>query len=76
MKNLFLYACLLFTLTGTVAAQKKSSPKPVVAETKIAAPVTPLKADGTPDKRFKVNKKLKKDGTPDKRFSGNKPKKD
>jgi hypothetical protein len=36
----------------------------------------PLKKDGTPDKRFKENKKpevvLKKDGTPDKRY---KPKK-
>lgn len=76
MKNLLLYVCLLFTLTGTASAQKKSSKKPVVAETKITAPATPLKADGTPDKRFKANKKLKKDGTPDKRFSENKPKKD
>ncbi|MDY3520148.1 hypothetical protein PG614_01490 [Riemerella anatipestifer] len=29
-----------------------------------------LKADGTPDKRYKENRKLKKDGTPDKRFKG------
>ncbi|MFZ4058137.1 MAG: hypothetical protein ACOYKE_08345 [Ferruginibacter sp.] len=32
----------------------------------------PVKKDGTPDKRYKSNKKLKKDGTPDKRYSENK----
>ena len=31
-----------------------------------------LKKDGTPDKRYKENKKLKKDGTPDKRYKVNK----
>lgn len=30
-----------------------------------------LKKDGTPDKRYKANKKLKKDGTPDKRYKEN-----
>jgi len=44
---------------------------------------TPLKADGTPDKRFKANKKaeapaaggpVKKDGTPDMRYKENKKK--
>jgi hypothetical protein len=33
-----------------------------------------MKADGTPDRRFKGNKNLKKDGTPDKRFKGNQKK--
>jgi len=33
-----------------------------------------LKADGTPDRRYKENKNLKKDGTPDKRFKENKGK--
>lgn len=32
------------------------------------------KADGTPDKRYKENKKLKSDGTPDKRYKENKGK--
>lgn len=31
-----------------------------------------LKKDGTPDRRYKENKKLKKDGTPDKRYKENK----
>ena len=31
-----------------------------------------LKADGTPDKRYKSSKHLKADGTPDKRYSENK----
>ncbi|MDL1913539.1 MAG: hypothetical protein FDW93_03320 [Bergeyella sp.] len=30
-----------------------------------------LKKDGTPDKRFKSNRRLKKDGTPDKRYKVN-----
>ncbi len=33
---------------------------------------TKNKADGTPDRRYKENKKLKKDGTPDKRYKDNK----
>jgi hypothetical protein len=33
-----------------------------------------LKADGTPDKRYKENKHLKKDGTPDKRYKEHKGK--
>lgn len=46
-----------------------------------ATTTTPVKKDGTPDKRFKANKNapaappagpLKKDGTPDKRFKANK----
>jgi hypothetical protein len=42
-----------------------------------AATATPLKKDGTPDKRYKANQTvpagpLKKDGTPDKRYKANK----
>ena len=36
---------------------------------------TKMKADGTPDKRYKDNKKMKADGTPDKRYKENKDKK-
>ena len=32
-----------------------------------------LKKDGTPDKRFKANKKLTKAGKPDMRFKSNNP---
>lgn len=31
----------------------------------------PVKKDGTPDRRFKANKKVKKDGTPDMRYKVN-----
>ena len=44
-----------------------------VAKTK-AANGTKLKADGTPDKRYKENKKLKADGTADMRYKENKQK--
>jgi hypothetical protein len=33
-----------------------------------------MKKDGTPDKRFKENKKLRKDGKPDLRYKQNKEK--
>jgi hypothetical protein len=42
---------------------KKETPKTTSSAT--------LKKDGTPDKRYKTNKKLKKDGTPDKRYKEN-----
>ena len=45
---------------------------------KPAASASKMKADGTPDKRFKENKvaagPLKKDGTPDMRYKANKKK--
>lgn len=66
-------------------AEKAAVTKPAEAKvvkmdkTKATAATGPLKADGTPDKRFKQNKAtpaaagpLKKDGTPDKRFKANK----
>ncbi len=58
-----------------VAAAKPAATKPAPAPA--AAPK--MKADGTPDKRFKENKAtkpaagpLKKDGTPDMRYKANK----
>ncbi|WP_396156762.1 hypothetical protein [Flavobacterium sp.] len=63
-------ALLSFTLAASAQQSSKKAAKPAT-ETK-----APLKKDGTPDKRFKENKKakvpLKKDGTPDKRFKENK----
>lgn len=73
MRKLLFALTALLGLTLSVNAQdksKKAAAKPAT-ETK-----APLKKDGTPDKRFKENKKakgpLKKDGTPDKRFKENK----
>ncbi|MBL0359069.1 MAG: hypothetical protein IPP72_20380 [Chitinophagaceae bacterium] len=60
-------------------AAKLEKVKPAVAVTAVKEGDAPKKADGTLDKRYKVNKqklvpsgKLKKDGTPDKRFKENK----
>lgn len=58
--------------------QKKVNKTP--EQTATPAPSNRLKKDGTPDKRFKENKKeeaapagpTKKDGTPDKRYKENK----
>lgn len=61
--------------TPADAATKTASPKTEKASTTAA----PIKKDGTPDKRYSVNKKqaaakgpVKKDGTPDKRYKTNK----
>jgi hypothetical protein len=73
MKNLFkvLALLLVFAFTTPSFAQKPAKKEAAKKETTLK-----LKADGTPDKRFKENKKsevkLKKDGTPDKRFKDNK----
>lgn len=53
-------------LTPGSVPSKQATAKPAPAAT------APLKKDGTPDKRYKENKKLKKDGTPDKRYKENK----
>lgn len=53
------------------AAQKPAAPV-AVKSTTTASKATPMKADGSPDKRFKKNKHVKKDGSPDKRFSEHK----
>jgi hypothetical protein len=54
------------------AAKKKSTVQPGVKTGVKTLAAGPVKKDGTPDKRYKSNKKLKKDGTPDKRYSENK----
>ena len=63
----------------TTAAATKAEAKKV--ETKTTATAAKLKADGTPDMRFKENKTkvvtkvagpTKKDGTPDMRYKANK----
>lgn len=72
MKRILAIALLSFGLYGTASAQQ---PKPKAKVTPTAVSQTAkgrVKKDGTPDKRFKENKKLKKDGTPDKRFKENK----
>ena len=57
-------------------AKKEMVPAKVAAAT---VPATKMKADGTPDKRFKNNKAIaptagpiKKNGTPDMRYKANK----
>lgn len=61
-------------VTKTAVVKKETKPvsvnKPVaVAKTNVA---TPLKKDGTPDKRYAANKHLKADGTKDMRYKANK----
>ncbi|MCW3116592.1 MAG: hypothetical protein JWM28_674, partial [Chitinophagaceae bacterium] len=64
------------TAVKSPAAKTAATTKDATA-TKVNA-ATPVKKDGTPDKRFKANKDatktahLKKDGTPDKRFKESK----
>ncbi|MFT3910478.1 MAG: hypothetical protein QM737_13720 [Ferruginibacter sp.] len=61
---------------ATTAAPAKSLAPAAAATPAPAATnaVTPLKKDGTPDKRFKAKKAtpVKKDGTPDMRYKENK----
>lgn len=65
------------TLTKADQAKTKTVSSGAKA-TAATTPGAPLKAEGTPDKRYKVNKAVakhvKKDGTPDKRFKENKAK--
>jgi len=63
--------------TGAKVATLPAAKAPATPAAKPATTATPVKKDGTPDKRFKANKTtaegpLKKDGTPDKRFKANK----
>lgn len=61
------------TAHQTVKAAKPMEVKAVKpAQVKTANPAAQMKKDGTPDRRYKENKKLKKDGTPDKRYKENK----
>lgn len=89
MKKLLIAVCFMLGFAGIASAQQpKKKVEPTATKIEKAKPAaaattaTPVKADGTPDKRFKANKgkrapegKLKKDGTPDMRYSENKKKK-
>lgn len=80
MKKFFsLFMALVLVVSASFGQAKQSSKKVVI--TTVSKPgikvstTTVTKNDGTPDKRFKVNKVthskkvvLKKDGTPDKRY--------
>lgn len=80
MKN-FLSFLLVLLVSGTLAqAQTAPATRPMGSGT---PPPKMMKADGTPDMRYKENKamksapaagKLKKDGTPDMRYKANKGK--
>lgn len=74
MKKLLVVLALFIGFTVANAQDKTQKDKKAKTEQKEDGPK--LKKDGTPDKRFKDNKKvegpLKKDGTPDKRYKSNK----
>ncbi|WP_118976299.1 hypothetical protein [Taibaiella koreensis] len=76
-----LLLALMLMVSGVTFAQDKTAPKTKPAATQTskpadkAAPGDHTKKDGTPDKRYKENKKMKKDGTPDMRYKENKDKK-
>lgn len=65
MKKLLLLVAALIVL-GMAPIQAQPAKQTTTTTTK-------TKKDGTPDKRYKENKKIKKDGTPDKRYKSNKP---
>lgn len=82
MKNLITVLVFVFGF-GLAGAQQVKPPKSTTQKTitnkaekaqqlpKSVTQITPsakFKKDGTPDRRYKVNRKLKKDGTPDKRY--------
>ena len=76
MKKLLIAACLFLGLALTTTAQTPPAKTKAKTDT-----TTHLKADGTPDMRYKANKDaakpapagpLKKDGTPDMRYKANK----
>ncbi|WP_029297995.1 hypothetical protein [Chryseobacterium hispalense] len=55
-----------------VSKPAKTAATATPAKAEAAPAAAKMKKDGTPDKRYKENKKLKKDGTPDKRYKENK----
>lgn len=82
MKKLSTVLLALMMLVSGVTFAQNSAPKAQSAPAVQAAPkvkaspetqAAPVKKDGTPDKRYKANKRLKSDGTPDKRYKENKP---
>lgn len=87
MKKIFLLVFSIIMMGNVVTAQNsktKTSQKKVnkaPEQSATAAPAGKMKKDGTPDKRYKENKKeeaatpvgpTKKDGSPDKRYKENK----
>lgn len=90
MKKTWILIVALFVTSTTLFSQTKQPEKKAPAKKEAATKEQPkaatntapkttehVKKDGTPDKRFKENKKApevktKKDGTPDKRFKENK----
>lgn len=81
MKKLLTFIlALVMTATGVIAQQKATAQQQPATATaqKKTANAKHLKKDGTPDKRYKENKKAsapkKKDGTPDMRYKENKEK--
>ena len=81
MKKLIMIAIVMLGFAGISQAQTKPSKtgvKPTVKTEKLstAKQTAPVKADGTPDMRYSVNKNaakpLKADGTPDMRYKANK----
>jgi hypothetical protein len=94
MKQIVIAILLFAASFGYANAQTspKKSSKKVTSSATVTTPekskkvekttsVTHMKADGTPDKRYKDNKAtakaegpMKKDGTPDKRYKANKKK--
>lgn len=69
--------------SATVATKPAPAAKPTAATSAKSTPSKPIKADGTPDMRYKENKEAAKpvtgpkkaDGTPDMRYKENKVKK-
>lgn len=53
-------------------AKAQNDKKEKTVSTNSANSGVKMKADGTPDKRYKANKHLKADGTPDKRYKEHK----
>ena len=83
MKKLLIAACLFVGFALTTTAQTKPAKKTTTTTTKsdTTKTATHLKADGTPDMRYKDNKEAAKpkpagptkaDGTPDMRYKANK----
>ena len=75
MRKMLLCCFLMMVGWGTIHAVQ---PRPAAKKVTTA----PVKSDGTPDMRYKVNKErkkqqgpLKKDGTPDKRYKANRDQK-
>ena len=65
MKKLFTHLTALMFATATIVVPAHAASSAVYQQH--------MKKDGTPDKRFKENKKLTKAGKPDMRYKSNNP---